>query len=49
MAAGDNEDLEKSGELQMTFLEHLEELRHVLFKSALALLSRPHEWWRSSF
>ncbi|MBC9888853.1 MAG: twin-arginine translocase subunit TatC [Opitutae bacterium] len=36
MVAGENEDLEKAGGLQMTFLEHLEELRHVLFKSALA-------------
>ncbi len=36
MKPGENEDLEKSGELQMTFLEHLEELRHVLFKSAVA-------------
>ncbi len=36
MIPGDNEDLEKSGELQMTFLEHLEELRHVLFKSVVS-------------
>lgn len=36
MIPGDNEDLEKSGEVQMTFLEHLEELRYVLFKSAVS-------------
>lgn len=38
MVAGENEDLEKSGELQMTFLEHLEELRHVLFKSVVSFI-----------
>ena len=31
---GENEELEKPGEVHMTFLEHLEELRHVLFRSA---------------
>ena len=36
MVAGESEELEKSGELQMTFLEHLEELRYVLFKSAVS-------------
>ncbi len=38
MTPGDNEDLEKSSELQMTFLEHLEELRHVLFKSVVSFI-----------
>ena len=38
MAPGESEDLEKSDELQMTFLEHLEELRQVLFRSVVAFI-----------